>query len=103
MTQDGIYIQELPSIVRVIHGEFHMHSNGKTQAGKRFEGMGVELVEVPCSNFKNIYFEEEQEMILGFMRCNKINEVFNLLNTCPEDEITPAVALGVMRRIFDLE
>ncbi|CAL4150691.1 unnamed protein product [Meganyctiphanes norvegica] len=103
MMQDGIYIQELPSIVRVIHGEFHMHSNGKTQAGKRFEGMGVELVEVPCSTFKNIDFEEEQEMILGFMRCNKISEVFNLLNTCPEEEVTPAVALGVMRRIFDLE
>lgn len=103
MVQDGIYIQELPSIVRVIHGEFHMHSNGKTQSGKRFEGMGLELVEVPCSTFKNIDFEEEQEMILGFMRCNKINEVFDLLNTCPEDEITPAVALGVMRRIFDLE
>ncbi|XP_076064475.1 FAST kinase domain-containing protein 3, mitochondrial-like [Oratosquilla oratoria] len=101
--QDGTNIQELPSIVQIINGEFLMTSNGKTQAGKRIEGLGLEIPQVSKSLFKNINFEEEQEMILGFMRCQRVQEVFKLLETCPEEEVTPAVALNVIRRIFELE
>ncbi|KAK4312669.1 hypothetical protein Pmani_015919 [Petrolisthes manimaculis] len=101
--QDGTNIEELPAVVRIINGEFKLYSNGKSQAGKRLEGLGLEISMVSKNLFKNINFEEEQEMILGFMRCNKVGEVFQLLEVCPEAEVTPAVALAVIKRIFDLE
>ncbi|MCL4124288.1 UNVERIFIED_CONTAM: hypothetical protein GTU68_039386 [Idotea baltica] len=103
IVQDGLSILELPCIVQVINGEFQISSNGKTDNGESYVGMGLQCHHVPKTLFKNIDFEEESEMALGFMRCNSVPEVFNLLNTCPEEEVTPSVALAVIRRIFDLE
>ncbi|KAK7084695.1 hypothetical protein SK128_021445 [Halocaridina rubra] len=101
--QDGINIEELPSIVQIIHGEFTLFSNGKTQAGKRLEGLGLEIPQVSKKIFTNIDFEEEKEIILGFMRCMRANDIFNLLEVCPEQEVTPKVALAVIKRLFELE
>lgn len=101
LLQDGTTIEELPAVVRIINGEFRVV--GKGQAGQRLGGLGLEIPQVSRNLFKNINFEEEQEMILGFMRCNKVSEVLQLLEVCPEAEVTPVVALAVIRRIFDLE
>ena len=101
LVQDGISIEELPAVVRIINGEFRVLGEG--QAGQRMGGLGLEIPRVSKNLFKNINFEEEQEMILGFMRCNKVSEVLQLLEVCPEAEVTPVVALAVIRRIFDLE
>lgn len=101
LLQDGTSIQELPAVVRIINGEFRVVGGG--QAGRQLGGLGLEIPQVSRKLFKNINFEEEQEMILGFMRCNKVSEVLQLLEVCPETEVTPPVALAVIRRIFDLE
>ncbi|XP_068244474.1 FAST kinase domain-containing protein 3, mitochondrial-like [Palaemon carinicauda] len=101
--QDGINIEELPSIVQIIHGEFIIFSNGKSQAGKRFEGLGMEIPQVSKKLFSNINFEEEQEIILGFMRCRRVTDIFNLLEVCPEEEVTPKVALAIIKQMFELE
>nr|XP_045616727.1 FAST kinase domain-containing protein 3, mitochondrial-like [Procambarus clarkii] len=101
--QDGTNIEELPAVVQIINGEFSLVSNGKSQVGKRLEGLGLEFPLVSKKLFKNINFEEEQEMILGFMRCTKLGDVFKLLEICPEAEVTPLVALAVIKRIFELE
>lgn len=103
IVQDGINIEELPSIVQIIHGEFTIFSNGKTQAGKRLEGLGLEIPQVSKKLFANINFEEEKEIILGFMRCLRVSDIFNLLEVCPEEEVTPKVALAVIKRLFELE
>lgn len=103
MVQDGLNIQELPCIVQIINGEFSVFSNGKTQAGRKLEGLGLEIPQVSKNLFKNINFEEEQEMILGFMRCLKVADIFKLLEVCPEEEVSPNVALAVIKRIFELE
>lgn len=101
--QDGINIEELPSIVQIIHGEFTIFSNGKSQAGKRLEGLGLEIPQVSKKLFSNINFEEEQEIILGFMRCRRVTEIFNLLEVCPEEDVTPKVALAIIKQLFELE
>ncbi|KAG0722879.1 FAST kinase domain-containing protein 3, mitochondrial [Chionoecetes opilio] len=101
LLQDGTSIEELPAVVRIINGEFHIATKG--QAGQRLGGLGLEIPRVSRKLFKNINFEEEHEMILGFMRCSTVSEVLQLLEVCPETEVTPAVALAVVRRIFDLE
>lgn len=101
LMQDGTNIEELPAVVRIINGEFRLVES--SQAGRRLGGLGLEVPMVSRKLFKNINFEEEQEMILGFMRCSQVSEVLQLLEVCPEAEVTPAVALAVIRRIFDLE
>lgn len=101
--QDGTNIEELPAVVQIINGEFRLFSNGKSQAGKKLEGLGLEIPQVSKNLFRYINFEEEQEMILGFMRCTKVADVFKLLEICPEAEVTPSVALAVIKRIFELE
>ncbi|KAL7639148.1 UNVERIFIED_CONTAM: hypothetical protein RMT77_010682 [Armadillidium vulgare] len=100
--QDGHSILEMPYAVQVINGEFDF-ANNKNENGEASVGMDLQFNHVPKSLFKNIDFDEECEMSVGFMKCNSINEVYNLLTTCPQDEITPKVALSVMKRIFELE
>nr|XP_053652238.1 FAST kinase domain-containing protein 3, mitochondrial-like [Cherax quadricarinatus] len=101
--QDGTNIEELPAVVQIINGEFTLFTNGKTQVGKRLEGPSLEIPQVSRNLFKNINFEEQEEMILGFMRCSKLGDIFKLLEICPETEVTPLVALAVIKRIFELE
>ncbi|KAF2360537.1 FAST kinase leucine-rich, partial [Trinorchestia longiramus] len=100
--QDGLHIEELPCMVRVVRGEFAVHDGARTLKGKNLQGPGIESLS-PAYQQKELSYEEEEEMIQGFCRCSTLTELYFLLCQCPEDEVTPPVAFSVIRNMIQLE
>ena len=106
--QDGVHIQELPCIVRIIHGEFAMHDGGKSSQGAKMQGLRLEslpsYVDYKLQAALSVgNMIEEKEMILGFSRCTSLSELYILLDNCPQSEVTPNVALAIIRNLIQLE
>ncbi|XP_018023576.1 FAST kinase domain-containing protein 3, mitochondrial [Hyalella azteca] len=100
--QDGLNIDELPCIVRIVRGEFIVNDGAQTRKSKNVLAPGIES-KSPTEHQKPINYEEEVEMIQGFFRCSTLTELYFLLCQCPEDEVTPPVAFSVIRNMIQLE
>ena len=106
LVQDGLHIQELPGVVRIIHGEFIVHNGGKTSSGIKFQGLGLEAkADADSANAQSSIVKEsdESEIKEVFKKCSSLPELYLLLDTCPQNEINASIALAVMKNIIQLE
>lgn len=91
IVQDGLDIQELPTIVRKV----------KDSEVLPFEEVRSESA---VSKIEDKHYEEDaNEVIDAFSRCSTKNGVYVLFETIPLSEKTPFVALQAFRRIVELE
>ena len=102
LLQDGVTIQELPCIVQIINGDFVMHSNGLTNEGRRYEGLGLEIVEEQ-KIIKRLDIAEEHRIFLSFFKCKHINQLKRLIDKLPEEKLTPQVATTAIRRLLNIQ
>lgn len=102
IVQEGLHIDELPCIVRIVHGEFVILDSGRTRSGTKFHGIRLQTVPLP-ENLKKVNKLEEEEMIGGFNRCSSLSELYFLLSYCPQDEVTAPVALAIIKNLIQLE
>lgn len=102
LVEQGIRIDELPCIVRIVHGEFIIHEGQRTLNGTKFHGITLQTLKND-TNSREVNRLEEQEMVSGFNRCTSLSDLYFLLSYCPEDEVTPPVALAIINNLIQLE
>ncbi|XP_049762803.1 FAST kinase domain-containing protein 3, mitochondrial-like [Schistocerca cancellata] len=91
IVQDGLDIQELPTIVRKVKDAEVLPSEDVSS-------------ESTASRIEDNHYEEDaKEVIDAFSRCSTKNGVYVLFETIPLDEKTSFVALQAFRRIVELE
>ncbi len=98
--QAGLKIRELPLVVQKVNDVLNisgMDTFGdlviSTDSGR---GRGSVSVKLPPD-------EETKEVLAGFNRCFSVHGIFRLLETVPTEEVTPLVAVHVLKKIIDLE
>ncbi|XP_069681423.1 FAST kinase domain-containing protein 3, mitochondrial isoform X1 [Periplaneta americana] len=113
--QDGLDMQELPAIVRKVKdvGLVSLRNfNSKNGDGSDVGGgdsnssnSKTSLEDSVKSNGKSCEANnvETNEIINGLSRCFTAKGVFLLLDTIPDDEVTPLVAIHALRKIIELE
>ncbi|XP_067130583.1 FAST kinase domain-containing protein 3, mitochondrial-like [Centruroides vittatus] len=91
--QDGIYIEELPVIIKktndvyvVIDGKVKVKQDISSDS-KTCQSVGINLENIIKLNISNY---------------NSPEEIFRYLEMLPSSEVTPSVALTLLERIFDL-
>ncbi|XP_023230928.1 FAST kinase domain-containing protein 3, mitochondrial-like [Centruroides sculpturatus] len=91
--QDGIYIEELPVIIKktndvyvVIDGKVKVKQDVSPDS-KTYQSVGINLENIIKLNISNY---------------NSPEEIFRYLEMLPSSEVTPSVALTLLERIFDL-
>lgn len=112
--QDGLEMQELPAIVRKIkdvglvsvpNSDFTNSEATKyvgdvcSHSPNTHQGNNSNSREVPHLENES----EAAEIIEGFNRCFTTKGVFLLLETMPEEEVTPLVAFNALKKIIELE
>lgn len=97
--QDGTTIQELPVVVRNLHGNdidiVCCTDRDHPSVTEGSESSGDSIVAEDDS--------ENREMVAGFERCYSAKGVFKLLELIPAEEVSPEVALQALKSIFRLE
>lgn len=101
--QDGISLLEMPCIVQILNCDFRFMLNEMNNNDEILEGLGQECPHITERLLKKKDFKEDLKVILKFMRCSSLKEVVNLYDESPVENITPPVALAIIRRIFDFE
>jgi Xaa-Pro dipeptidase len=112
--QDGLDIQELPTIVRKVKdvGTVCLHNCYMANAGgAKDEGTVHSHTVIPSQEkdkgsgpMPHVYNDiESTEIMEGFNRCFTAKGVFLLLETIPDDEVNPLVAFYALKKIIELE
>lgn len=93
--QSGLKIRELPLVVKKVNDVLQigssqaqpLHNNDKRQMPPSCDHLDAESCEI----------------MAGFDRCCTVNGILRLLETIPAEEVTPPVAIHVLKRIINLE
>ena len=104
--QNGSSINEMPFFVQVIEGEFKFSSyqdDFSEMNGEHSQGIHLEKIKVDTLYKDYTSVEEETEMIFGFLRCNSIQELHDLIKVCPSNEINPSIAYAILKKTFQLQ
>ncbi|PNF40653.1 hypothetical protein B7P43_G05910 [Cryptotermes secundus] len=110
--QDGLEIQELPAIVRKVKdvGSLPNLNFANSDSVKDEVDVGSHTSNTSQGNDINsgeVSFVENDpeatEIIEGFNRCFAAKGVFLLLETIPDEEVTPLVAFCALKKIIELE
>lgn len=100
--QNGTKISELPVIVKKVKDVFELYRrigiNPKNTTNLTPQTNDKLVISAP-----NVLCDDEREIIDGFSRCYNSSSIFRLLETIPQDEVTPPVAAYALRKIIDLE
>ncbi|XP_067001528.2 FAST kinase domain-containing protein 3, mitochondrial [Anabrus simplex] len=104
MLQDRLDIQELPAIVRKVNNINSLSKNNSVTSEDNLRDRPDE--EIDTFQVKRVKFlseAEQKEMIEGFNRCNTTKSAFLLLETIPDEEVTPTIAYHALKKIIELE
>lgn len=96
--QSGLKIRELPLVVKKVNDVLDI------------SGMDRYPDDIAPNAKKNAIkvknkdeSEEEKEIIAGFDRCFTLNGIMRLLQMIPIEEVTPKVAVNVLKKIIQLD
>ncbi len=99
--QAGLKIRELPLVVKKVNDVLQISGMDTFDdlvlfSDRRRLNRSKGSTETPADG-------EQAEVFAGFNRCFSVHGVFRLLETMPAEEVTPAVAVHVLKKIIDLE